>query len=539
MEGAALNPAIIVVVIFGLAFVAFHRRNSGFNRKLPLPPGPTKLPLLGNVLDMPSSFQWIKFSQWAEEFDSDILHLEVAGADYIVLNSYDAATDLLEKRSNVYSSRPHYTMLCDLWSGDLLLMPYGNEWKSHRKLFQQEFHPSNSSLYLPHEKKALCAFLKSLLDAPEEWGEHAQHLLVAIILGVAYGLHVQPKNDPDVKAARKMLDIGTNALLPGQFLVDNFPILKYVPSWLPGASFKRKANSWYGIRNATITPPFMKVKKAMVNGTAEDCFTLRCLQRLDRPDSRHDNLSVEEEIIKNTAGTMFEGGSDTGLTALLTFILAMLCFPHAQREAQEELDEVIGKERLPDHEDEDSLPYVKAIVYECFRWQTVTPLCKYLPVPHRVDTDDTYKGYFIPKHSTVLANVWGILRDEKTYGPNAHLFEPKRWLLKGPGQKGWKLNSDMREPTGISFGFGRRLVPASHACPGKNMALSSFWLPVSSLLHSFNITPAIDRDGNPIEPKVEFVSATQNRPAPFQCTIKPRSEEHAALIRRGLDSDLE
>jgi len=226
---------------------------------------------------------------------------------------------------------------------------------------------------------------------------------------------------------------------------------------------------------------------------------------------------------------MFEGGSDTGLTALLTFILAMLCFPHAQREAQEELDEVIGKERLPDHEDEGSLPYVKAIVYECFRWQTVTPLS----VPHQVDTDDTYKGYFIPKHSTVLANVWGILRDEKTYGPNAHLFEPKRWLLKGPGQKGWKLNSDMREPTGISFGFGRL------ACPGKNMALSSFWLPVSSLLHSFNITPAIDRDGNPIEPKVEFVSATQNRPAPFQCTIKPRSEEHAALIRRGLDSDLE
>ena len=62
-----------------------------------------------------------------------------------------------------------------------------------------------------------------------------------------------------------------------------------------------------------------------------------------------------------------EGGSDTGLTALLTFILAMICFPHAQREAQEELDRVIGKERLPDHEDEDLLPYVKAVIYECFR----------------------------------------------------------------------------------------------------------------------------------------------------------------------------
>ncbi|KAE9383703.1 cytochrome P450 [Gymnopus androsaceus JB14] len=320
-----------------------------------------------------------------------------------------------------------------------------------------------------------------------------------------------------------------------QLPTDTFPVLKYIPSWFPGASFKRKANSWKGIRNATITPPFMKVKKAMVNGTAEDCFTLRCLQRLERPDSRHDNLSVEEEIIKNTAGTMYEGGSDTGSTALLTFILAMLCFPCAQREAQEELDEVIGKERLPDHEDEDFLPYVKALVYECFRWQTVAPLCKYFrfPIPHRVDTDDNYKGYFIPKHSTVLANVWGILRDEKTYGPNAHFFEPKRWLLKCSGQRGWKLNPDMREPISISFGFGRR------ACPGKHMAVSSFWLSVSSMLHSFNITPAIDKDGNPIEPKVEYVSASQNRPAPFQCTIKPRSEEHAALIRRALDNDLE
>ncbi|KAE9397654.1 cytochrome P450 [Gymnopus androsaceus JB14] len=442
---------------------------------------------------MPSSFQWITFSQWAKEFDSDILHLEVAGTNYIVLNSYDEATDLLEKRSSIYSGR---------WTGDLLLMQYDNDWKSHRKLFQT-----------------------SLLDAPEEWSKQTRHLMGAIILGVAYGLHVQPKNDPDIEAANKMIDVLTRALLPGAFLVDSFPILKYVPSWFPGASFKRKANSWNGIRHATITPPFMKVKEAMVtNGTAEDCFSLRCLQRLEHPDPRPDNLSDEEEIVKNTAGTMFEGE-----TALLTFVLAMLCFPHAQREGQEELDTVIGKNRLPEHGDEDSLPYVKALMYECFRWETVAPL----GVPHRVDTDDTYKGYFIPKHSIVIPNVWGILRDEKTYGPNAHFFEPKRWLLKGPGQRGWKLNPDMREPTGISFGFGRRV------CPGRHMALSSFWLSVSSLLHSFNITPAIDKDGNLIEPKVEYISSLQNRPAPFQCTIKPRSEEHASLIRRASDSNLE
>ncbi|KAE9397630.1 hypothetical protein BT96DRAFT_788205, partial [Gymnopus androsaceus JB14] len=60
--------------------------------------------------------------------DSDILHLEVAGSQYIVLNSYDAAADLLDKRSSIYSSS---------WNRDLLLMSSGEDLKAHRKLFQQ------------------------------------------------------------------------------------------------------------------------------------------------------------------------------------------------------------------------------------------------------------------------------------------------------------------------------------------------------------------------------------------------------------------
>lgn len=60
------------------------------------------------------------------------------------------------------------------------------------------------------------------------------------------------------------------------------------------------------------------------------------------------------------------GGTDTGATALRTFILAMLCFPHAQREAQDELDRVVGEE-LPDYDDKNSLPYITSIVYKCLR----------------------------------------------------------------------------------------------------------------------------------------------------------------------------
>ncbi|KAJ3885059.1 cytochrome P450 [Lentinula edodes] len=514
-EVLSTSGLVVVSTLVAILFIRYYRIRGSV--QLPLPPGPKKLPLLGNSLDMPSAFQWITFSKWAEQYDSDVLHLEVAGGNYIILNSYQAVTDLLEKRSSIYSSR------CVCWDRDVLLMPYGEDFRAHRKLFQQEFHPNNSQLHRPHEKKALVVFLNKLVETPEDWLAHIKHMTGTIILAVAYGIHVQSKDDPNIDAAEKMIAVLNTAGIPGAFLVDVFPILKYVPSWFPGASFKRKAQKWNGILAATITPPFMKVKQAMANGTAEDCFSLRCLQNTKNPDPRPDHLSKEEETIKETVGTMYEGGADTGITTLRTFLLAMMLFPHAQREAQDELDRVIG-DRLPDYADldKDSLPYVCAVVYECLRWQPVVPLA----FPHQLDADDTYKGYYIPKGSTIMPNVWAILRDEKTYGPDAHTFEPKRWLLKQG--VGWKLNPDMREPTTVAFGFGRRV------CPGKHMGLSSFHINVASLLHSFNVTPPMDAHGTPIIPKIEYISAVLNHPAPFQCSIKPRSEGHVALVQQAL-----
>ncbi|KIK66148.1 hypothetical protein GYMLUDRAFT_239787 [Collybiopsis luxurians FD-317 M1] len=468
----------------------------------------------------------------------------MAGSDIIVLNSFEAATDLLDKRSRIYSSRPHATMLMDVvislpcsygtnhqlfllffpssWDRDLVLMPYGNDLKAHRKLFHQEFHPNRHELHRPQEKKALRVFLNNLLETPENWTGHIKHMIGGTILSVAYGIEVQPQNDPDLLAVERMTSVMNEAGVPGAFLVDTFPILKYVPSWFPGASFKRKAKAWKGILSETITPPFMRVKEAMINDNAKDSFSLRCLRNAKHADPRHSHLSDEEEIIKETAGTMYKGGADSGVTALHTFILLMLCFPQVQQEAQEELDRVVDPDRLPDYEDRSSLPYLTAALYECLRWQPVAPLAI-----HRVDKDDTYRGYHIPKHAVVIPNIY-----------SAHEFEPKRWLRKDPdsersGAEQWILDPNIRDPTAVAFGFGRRV------CPGRHMALSTLWVNAASLLHSFNITKGIDEDGKSIEPKVEYVSGVLNNPAPFRCMIKPRSHRHAELIKQTLAMALE
>ncbi|KAJ7279878.1 cytochrome P450, partial [Mycena rebaudengoi] len=85
------------------------------------------------------------------------------------------------------------------------------------------------------------------------------------------------------------------------------------------------------------------------------------------------NKEYHEDVIKAIAGSIYNAGSDTTVSALQTFILAMLANPEAQRKAQLEIDRVVGPQRLPDHDDEASLPYVSAIVKEVLRWKSVVP----------------------------------------------------------------------------------------------------------------------------------------------------------------------
>ncbi len=84
------------------------------------------------------------------------------------------------------------------------------------------------------------------------------------------------------------------------------------------------------------------------------------------------------------------------------FFLAMTLYPEIQKKAQAELDAVVGRSRLPEFEDRQSLPYTSAVVKELLRWHVVTPI----GLPHRVVSDDVFDGYLLPAGATVIANIW-------------------------------------------------------------------------------------------------------------------------------------
>ena len=88
----------------------------------------------------------------------------------------------------------------------------------------------------------------------------------------------------------------------------------------------------------------------------------------------------------------------------MSFFVAMMNNPEIQRKAQAEIDRVVGSDRLPTFEDRSHLPFITCIVWECLRWNPVAPF----GVPHASVQDDVYEGYWFPKGTTIVPNIWRV-----------------------------------------------------------------------------------------------------------------------------------
>ncbi|CAA7261117.1 unnamed protein product [Cyclocybe aegerita] len=499
------NTTLLVaaLVLVGLVLYIFAKRKKGPYACLSLPPGPKGLPLIGNLLDLPKESQWETYHKWCKDFDTDILYLNFAGTDVIVLDSSEAANELLERRSSIYSGRARFLMLNELmgWDFSFGFMEYGEQWRKRRRAMHLEFHPTAAAQFKPHSLRAARNLLNRILDNPEDVNGNLRCAAGETIIAATYGLNVESKDDPYISLAKEAIHTLEIASIPGAFLVDDIPILKYVPDWFPGAGFKRNAKDWKKLALTMREKPFEAAKHNIAAGTPIPSFVSTSLKRM-REDSKE---TLTEEIIRDVAAVLYGAGTDTTLSAI----------------AWPEIDRVVKPGHLPDFDDESSLPYITAIVKEALRWYDVVPTA----LPHRLEVEDEYKGYRLPAGSLIVPNAWAMLHDETVY-PDPFTFNPDRFMKDG------KLNPDIRDPEHACWGFGRRI------CLGRYMAFSSVWINVASIIAAFDIKKAVDVNGNVIHPTHEYVSALVRLPLPFKCSIIPRSKKTEDLIRSSANEDV-
>ncbi|RXW15021.1 hypothetical protein EST38_g10834 [Candolleomyces aberdarensis] len=230
----------------------------------------------------------------------------------------------------------------------------------------------------------------------------------------------------------------------------------------------------------------------------------------DVDDPRYEEVY---NIAQDCSAQVYGAASDTSFSNGIAFFLVLAMYPEVQKRAQKEIDEVMGFGKLPDFNDRPQLVYVEALIMELLRWHQPVPL----GVAHATSEDDLYEGYFIPKGTVVMGNIWHILHNPETY-PDPFNFNPDRFIKDG------KINQEVTDPFEATFGFGRRI------CPGRYIALDTLYALISSTLAMFDVSVPKDENGNP-DIKPSFSIGIMCQPEPFECSITPRSERHEELIQ--------
>jgi cytochrome P450 len=169
------------------SFVALVLRWQRSRSRLPYPPGPKGYPLIGSAFDVPQDTPiWKTFISIAQNHNTDVLHVKMFSTDFIVLNSSEAISDLLEKRSSIYSDRPRVPMreLMDVYSWNLVARWYGTKWRKGRRLFHEFFNVKAVANFDDYQRKHAYRLISRLSQTPEDFLAHAQLVTGALIMEI-------------------------------------------------------------------------------------------------------------------------------------------------------------------------------------------------------------------------------------------------------------------------------------------------------------------------------------------------------------------
>ncbi|KAI0690874.1 cytochrome P450 [Cerioporus squamosus] len=519
----ALAVLLVIILIYLRSLVRWKSRTRG----RPLPPGPKGLPFFGNVTDLRKGRPWKIFNKLRSRY-GPILYFEAFRQPIVVLGSPDTVLEFLDRRSANTSDRkqtPSISLTGHEWA--LGFLPYGAAWRRQRRIFWQHFHPGAIEKYRPIQLAAVHTFLAKVASDPEGLDEHIQYTFTSAVLKIAYGIDVKGENDEMLAFIDAGLAGTRELVLAGGFLVDYLPILRYMPSFFPGCGFHRLFTKWREDNKLFRNMPFKRYKDAVNHNRKPECILAEVVAGAD--DRSKESVSDLEEVANDVMSSVLEGEyivkTESTASALKTFCLAMSLYPDVQKKAHDELDAVVGHDRLPDFGDRDSLTYLNAIIKESLRWMNVTPL----GLAHCTTEDDEFGGYFIPAGSIVMANIWACMHDPKTY-EDPDVFRPERFKHDG------KLDPNVQDPYEFVFGFGRRFVIflryplCPTICPGRYFGDAALFINVAALLHVFDITPPVDENGREIHIEPRMADCVVSRPEDSRCTIRSRGSWAEALI---------
>ncbi|CCO31959.1 Steroid 17-alpha-hydroxylase/17,20 lyase [Rhizoctonia solani AG-1 IB] len=441
--------------------------------------------------------------------------------------------ELLDKRGAIYSNRPLELVNEISGNGDHPLFQRDTDkWRASRKLIVQHYAARISKVeHIRLQEAESVQLLHDFLKQPAQFMEHVMRYTTSVVTCLNYGVRCTTYKDPAVRAIERIMEETTALNMSGaKPPVEAFPWLWYLPDFMT-MNWKSRAKKIGQLMRKAYGGKDLAVSSAMTNDNTTDLAEIgweRGINGLNtntlayklRMSENSNGLTRQQQAY--TCGVVFEGGSDIVAGAICTCILALIKDIACQKRARDEIDSIYDEENIPKWEDEQQMPFVRALVKEVLRWRPPIPA----GVPHRLEQDDYFEGLYLPKDSTIICNTWAIHSNPDRYD-EPHLFKPERFLDEKMSMSDLTTQADPYKRDHFAFGAGRRI------CPGIQIAEQDMFLALSRLLWAFDFSPPprtqIDTDQS------AFFGETVRRPKPFQVVITPRSERRVATIERDME----
>lgn len=461
------------------------------------PPGPTPLPLLGNLLQIDFKNIVEQFVQFGSKY-GPVSMAYLGPKKVVILNGYDVVREAFVEKGEVFSDRPSLVIPEMVFKGYGLLFTNGERWKQMRRFTLstlRNFGMGKRSLEERVQEEAQCLgeeFQKrsgTFFDPTFLFGLAVSNVICSVVFEDRYDY--EDKDFLDMLALMKeTFQIVTS---PWAQIFDLAPnLLKH----LPGPQ-DRLFKNFDKLRKHAMEKVRAHEETLDENCPRDyiDCFLIKMNQEKDNPTTEfnYDNLIVS--LIQ-----LFLAATETTSTALRYSILMLLKHPNITKRMQEEIDDVIGNSRCPSLEDRLKMPFTDAVIHEIQRFTDITPL----GVPRATNQDTVLRGYHIPKGVTVFPMITTVLKDSKFF-KDPKRFDPAHFLDEQGKLK--KIEAF------IPFSIGKRV------CLGEGLARMEIFLFLTYLLQKFDFN--CDKDPEDID-----VSPIPNQgafaPQPYHISVTLR-----------------
>ncbi|CAK7301393.1 Cytochrome P450 2C41 [Vulpes lagopus] len=462
-----MDPVVVLVLCLSCCLLLSLWKQS--SRKGKLPPGPTPLPFIGNILQLDKDFNK-SLSNLSKAY-GPAFTLYFGMKPTVVLHGYDAVKETLIDLGEEFSARGHFPIGEKVREGHGILFTSGNRWKEMRRFAlttlrnlgmgksDLESRVQEEACYLVEELRKTNALP---CDPTFILGCASCNVICSIIFQNRFDY-----TDQTLIGFLEKLNENFRILSsPWIQAYNSFPALLH---YLPGSHntvFKNTA-----FINSYILEKIKEHQESFDVNNPRD-FIDYFLMKMEQ-EKHNQPLEFTFENLRTIATDLFGAGTETTSTTLRYGLLLLLKHPEVTVKVQEEIDRVIGRHQRPRMQDRSRMPYTNAVLHEIQRYIDLVPN----GLPHAVTCDVKFRNYVIPKGTTILISLSSVLFDEKEF-PRPEIFDPAHFLDDSGNFK----KSDYF----MAFSAGKRI------CVGEGLARMELFLFLTTILQKFTLKPLVD-----------------------------------------------